>query len=144
MRATLQSLLLLCLIAILTACSGAAPTATPAADPLVTFTRSGGIQGKTISFHVYEDGRLIYTDANGVEIATQVPESQVQPLKAALSSNDWQTLDAHYGEQVPDGYAYMIESGGKQVQTFDSATQPPILERVLNELHTLIQIASPN
>ncbi len=114
------------------------------AGPIGTLTRSGGIQGKTETLVVGGDGTLRLLDGatSGQVVKTaRAPQAQLDSLAAAFVSREWQELDAEYGRQVPDGFAYTISGGNKQVVTYDGAQNPPLLDTVLNQLNGLWQLA---
>ena len=113
--------------------------------PLVTFTRSGGIAGRTETLVVDGSGTLalLNGDASGQVVSTsQAPQAELDALKAELASAEWQQLAAgKIGQQPADGFAYTVLTGGKQVETYDGVTNPPVLERVLGHLSALWQAA---
>ncbi|HEY0602963.1 MAG TPA: hypothetical protein VGD58_08625 [Herpetosiphonaceae bacterium] len=118
-------------------------TATTGA-PLATLRQSGGIAGINETLVVQSDGVLQVIEG---EIGGQVTKEgratpeQIQKLEAALQAEGWQQLDASYGRQVPDGFAYTVVAGAKTVQTYDGAQNPPALESVLSLLNELWQQA---
>ncbi|HEY0735586.1 MAG TPA: hypothetical protein VGD69_11820 [Herpetosiphonaceae bacterium] len=115
-----------------------------AGAPLVTLRRSGGIAGINETLVVQRDGVLQVIEG---EIGGQVTKEgratpeQIQKLEAALQAEDWQQLDATYGEQFPDAFAYTIVAGSKTVKTYDGAPNPPALANVLSLLDELWQQA---
>ena len=115
-----------------------------AGSPVVVFTRSGGMLGKTETLVVQGDGLLQVIE--GESGGPPAKEGRAQPeqmskLDAALKSEGWQQLQPSYGQQVPDGYSYTIVAGSKTIATFDGAPMPPVLEDVLNQLNELWQQA---
>lgn len=112
--------------------------------PIGTLTRSGGIQGTTETLVVGGDGtlQLLNGATNGQVVKTaRAPQAQLDSLTATFVSKEWQQLDAEYGRQVPDGFAYTISGGNKQVVTYDGAQNPPLLDTVLGQLNGLWQLA---
>jgi hypothetical protein len=113
-------------------------------DLIGSLTRSGGITGDTQILVVLGDGtlQLLNGDLNGQVFKTaQASQAQVDDLKAAFASRDWLELEAKYGQQVPDGFAYTVMSGNKQVVTYDGAQNPHGLDVVLAQLSGLWQVA---
>lgn len=125
--------------------SGSEPAASVAeTGPVATLTRSGGMQGKMETLVVGGDGRLqlLKGDINGQVVKTaQAPQAQLDSLVAAFASREWQQLTPQYGHQVPDGFAYTISGGNKQIAAYDGAQNPPVLDTVLNQLNALWQVA---
>ncbi len=121
------------------------PVGSSAASGVVAvYTRSGGIQGKTQTLVVNGDGnlQLLNGDRTGQVVKTaQAPAGQVEALRSSVTSPEWQQLEGKYGRQVPDGFAYTISANGKEVGTFDGASNPAALEAVLTQLNDLWQIA---
>lgn len=133
---------------LLTACGGTQVGSTSDAQPQVigSITRSGGFAGRAETLTVYADNTVRITEGEGpgpIVGQASVPAAQVQSLGAAFASNDWQELNAEYGQQVPDGYAYTISGGGKQVQTYDGATMPPTLTSIFQQINALWPPAQP-
>lgn len=116
-----------------------------ARDQIVaSFTRSGGLQGKTETLVIAGDGTLTIRegDPNGsISKTAKAPPAQIESLRATFASRDWQQLAASYGRQVPDGYAYTIRAGNKNITTYDGAQNPPILDNILSQMNKLWQIA---
>lgn len=111
---------------------------------VASFTRSGGMQGKTQTLVVNGDGtlQLLNGDEAGQVFKTAQADSvQIDALRSLLASQEWQELQGKYGRQVPDGFAYTVSANGKQVLTYDGATNPPALENVLTQLNALWQTA---
>lgn len=119
-------------------------TTDDAGTAMVTLTRSGGIAGINETLVVQRDGALQVIEGGiGGQVTKEgraTPE-QIQKLEAALQAEGWQQLDASYGRQVPDGFAYTVVAGSKTVQTYDGAQNPPALESVLSLLDELWQQA---
>lgn len=112
--------------------------------PLVTLNRSGGIAGMNVTVVVQRDGtvQLIDGEIGGpVTKEGRATSEQLQKLEAALQAEGWQQLDATYGEQFPDAFAYTIVAGSKTIKTYDGAPNPPALENVLSLLNELEQQA---
>lgn len=108
--------------------------------PLITLIRSGGITGQTVTFVVQSDGTLQIIEGEiGGPVAKEgrATREQIQKLEELLQSEVWQHLDASYGQQVPDGFAYTLVAGSKTVQTYDAAPDPPVLADVLRLLEEL-------
>lgn len=146
MRGLARKLALLQFVWLLVACSSAPDTdQASAADPVIlSFTRSGGLQGKTETIIVNRDNTLVVLEGNRDGRETKrvsIPAAQVESLQSFVASTEWQQLADQYGRQAPDGYAYTIEANGKRVVTFDGATKPPALENVLAQLNALWQTA---
>lgn len=130
-----------------TSSAAQASTATDADQMIAVFSRSGGIAGRTQTVMVQRDGTIAIRngDAGAPMIQTaQADPAAIATLEAAINSDAWQQLDAQYGRQVPDGFAYTINAGGKQVQTFDGATNPPILDSVIEQMSALLAAAPAN
>jgi hypothetical protein len=133
---------------VLTACGGSqiGSTSDPQRQMVGSLTRSGGLAGRSETLTIYADNTVRVTQGEGqgaVVAEASVPAAQVQSLQAVFASNDWQSLDAEYGQQVPDGYAYTISGGGKQVRTYDGATLPPVLASILEQMNALWPPARP-
>lgn len=123
--------------------SGGAASSVGSAGPIGALTRSGGIQGKTETLVVGADGTLQLRngDINGQVVKTaQAPQAQVDSLSAVFASSEWQQLAPKHGRQLPDGFAYTVSAGNKQVQTYDGAQNPPLLDTVLNQFNALWQV----
>jgi hypothetical protein len=43
---------------------------------------------------------------------------------------------------MPDAFKYVVEAGGKTVETYDGAQSPAALEAVMQQLEALYQTAS--
>lgn len=117
---------------------------TQSLDLIAALTRSGGLQGRTQTLLVQQDGTLaLLNGAPGSAVfkTGTASAAQLQALQALLASDDWQQLDDSYGRQVPDGFMYSVTGGGKQVTTYDGAQNPPALENVLGKLGELWQAA---
>ena len=133
-------------IMLLTACGSAgAPDVggTSGTGIVGSFTRSGGLQGLTETLTVHSDGTVTLSQGEGSGApyrTAQVPNAQVQSLQAVFASKEWQQLEGSYGQQVPDGFQYTISANGKQVQTYDGAQHPAILDTALNQLNNLWQV----
>ena len=129
--------------------SATASASSPPADAgesgeLILFTRSGGMQGKTEMLVVNSDGSLQLRDGDRTEQVVktaQAPTGQVEALRSLLASQEWQQLEAKYGRQVPDGFAYTLRANSKEVATFDGAQNPPVLDSVLAQLNALWRAA---
>jgi hypothetical protein len=90
---------------------------------------------------VYGDGRLV-TEGDSGSHTVQGDPAAVQALHALVVGSDWQGLDAKYGEQFPDAFAYTIEAGGKTVQTFDGVETPAVLTQVMQQLNQFMATAN--
>ena len=113
-------------------------------DLLASLTRSGGLQGRTQTLLVQQDGALALLNGepgSAVFKTGKASAAQLQALQALLNSADWQQLDDSYGRQVPDGFMYSVTGGGQRITTYDGAQNPPALENVLSQLNELWQIA---
>lgn len=117
---------------------------TQSLDLIAALTRSGGLQGRTQTLLVQQDGTLaLLNGAPGSAVfkTGKASAAQLQELQALLSSDAWQQLDDSFGAQVPDGFMYSVTGGGKQITTYDGAQNPPALENVLAQLGELWQVA---
>lgn len=113
-------------------------------DIIGSLTRSGGFTGDTQTLVVRDDRtlQLLNGDLSGQVFKTaQAPQEQVENLRVAFASSDWLDLEAKYGQQVPDGFAYTVTSGSKQVVTYDGVQNPHGLDVVLAQLSGLWQVA---
>jgi hypothetical protein len=139
----MQLLILLISVVMLAACGTVSPPTTEGQDTEIVaqMTRSGGLQGRTERLAVARDGIVMFFNENRTEPlqTIQVPQAQVEALESAFASREWQQLETSYGEQTPDAFAYTIIGGGKQVTTYDGATNPPILDKVLQQMNDLWQ-----
>lgn len=112
--------------------------------PIAVMTRSGGIQGKTETLVVLSDGllRLIEGDISGQPFKeARTTADKINKLDATVQTEGWQQLRQTYGEQVPDGYSYMIIANFNTITTYDGAQMPPLVEDVLTQLNDLWQEA---
>ncbi len=130
-------------VVMLTACGsgGEGGAGTAANDIIVTYTRSGGFTGGTDKLTVHADGALTLTTDTRTKTA-RAEEAKVRALQQTLANAEWSNLEASYGKQVPDGYAYTIVAGDKTVQTYDGATNPAVLDQVIQDLNGLLALAS--
>lgn len=116
----------------------------PSSDLIAALTRSGGLVGRTQTLLVRQDGTvaLLNGEQGSPPFKTgKASAEQLQSLRTLLASPEWQQLDASYGQQVPDGFAYTVTGGGVQVQTYDGTQNPAALENVLSKLNELWQVA---
>ncbi len=72
---------------------------------------------------------------------TQATPDQLDVLRVAIESEEWQQLQGNYGRLVPDAFTYEVQCGGATVTTYDGAQRPDILNQVLTQLGTLRQQA---
>src|SRR5688572_10272355 len=125
MRTPMYKILILMCALLLAGCGAAgttAPPATPTNAPQPTpatggqatttgdevvavLTRSGGFAGITDKITIYGDGRLVTEGDSGTHTVQGDPAA-VQALHEIVVGDDWQSLDAKYGEQFPDAFAY--------------------------------------
>ena len=111
-------------------------------DLLASLTRSGGLQGRTQTLLVQQDGALALLNGepgSAVFKTGQASAAQLQALQTLLNSADWRQLDESYGRQVPDGFMYSVTGGGQRITTYDGAQNPPALENALSQLNELWQ-----
>lgn len=117
---------------------------TSSLDLIAALTRSGGLQGRTQTLLVRQDGTLTLQNGeqpNAVFSTGRASEAQLQSLRSLLASDEWQQLDATYGRQSPDAFMYTVIGGGVRITTYDGAPNPPALENVLAALNELWQAA---
>jgi hypothetical protein len=113
-----------------------------AESPAVVLIRSGGMEGKTQTLMVLNDGllRLVEGDVGGLMLKEgRARPEQMSRLHAAVQSEDWKQLQPMYGRQVPDGFSYTLVTGSKTIMTYDGAQMPALLEDVLSQLNDLWQ-----
>lgn len=127
---------------VLTACgpaadgvSSAAPSAAASGGTIVTMTVSGGLAGRTETVTIDHGGAVAVLDGNGATTATGTATSaQIDALEDVLASDEWAQVEARYGRQVPDGFAYTLDAGGKRIEFFDGGELPPILQEALSQI----------
>ena len=137
-------------LVLLTACGATGTdqgsTTSASSDPIIaSFTRSGGLQGKTETLVIARDGTLTIRegDPNGpISKTAKAPPAQLDSLRATFASRDWRQLAASYGRQVPDGYAYTIRAGNKTITAYDGAQNPPTLDNIFSQMNKLWQLAA--
>ena len=108
---------------------------------IATWTRSGGLAGRTESMQIYADGRVVL-DADGTTRTATVPPMLTRSLQEALTGSAFQALEAEYGQQSPDAFQYTVQAGSKTVRTYDGVENPPALAAVLGQLNALYGMAS--
>lgn len=139
----MQLLVLLICVVLLAACGAVrSPTGQVQDTEIVAqMTRSGGLEGRTERLVVAQDGTVMLFSENSIEPlqSIHVPQAEVEALESAFASPEWQQLEKSYGQQTPDAFAYTITSGDKQVTTYDGASNPPILDQVLQQMNNLWQ-----
>jgi hypothetical protein len=115
------------------------PTAADGGDQVVAiWTRSGGFAGTHDVMTVYADGRVTLEQGQGSHEG-QADATVVERLRQTFQSAEWKELEPRYGEQFPDAFQYTIESQGQTVQTFDGASNPPVLQDLLEQFNTIYQ-----
>lgn len=113
-----------------------------AAEVVATRTFSGGIVGFNNVLTVHVDGTLHLSDRRFNRDETRnVQQTQIEPLRYALSRPEWQEVESFYGQPVADGFEILIEGGGKRTviasPPAEPVTIPPILSEVLGHLDSL-------
>ncbi len=113
-------------------------TDAPSRDSLVSITRSGGFAGMVMTLVARPDGtvQLINGDEAAGDVLTtlRLEKPQVEQIRAAVESPQWQSLESQYGKPAPDRYQYTVSAGGKQVTVYEGATMPQPLQEVLRSL----------
>ncbi len=108
------------------------------AEVLATLTQSGGIAGRMEVLTVHADGTIML-DAGGTTTSATAGQAALDALKQTMAGAEWQALGEHYGKPLPDAFEYLVEAGGKRIQTYDAADNPPVLAEVLDQLVRLKQ-----
>lgn len=151
----IRQISLLPLVAILGACASApAPgpqTATPAGplnsplratapvadETVIRYERSGGIAGRTSSWTIYANGRVV--DGAGVE--AKADPAKLAALLAVARNPKTLALSSPSGRGCPDcfKYAVTIQTPGASVSlvSYDGVTNPPELDALLLALAEL-------
>ncbi|MFE3764529.1 hypothetical protein ACFXPI_22555 [Streptomyces sp. NPDC059104] len=113
----------------------ASPSPDPAAERLVTVTRTGGFAGRTVVLTVRGDGSWTRTAGTARPEAGQLPPSALEALRTALRAADLPRLpaDATTDPPVYDGFAYTFVYEGSTVSS-DQGSLTPGLERVVAAL----------
>ncbi|WP_371676689.1 hypothetical protein [Streptomyces sp. NBC_01276] len=113
----------------------ASPSRDPAAERLVTVTRSGGFAGRTVVLTVRGDGSWTRTAGTARPEAGQLPPSGLEALRTALRAADLPHLppDAKADPPVYDGFEYRFVFEGATVSA-DQGSLTPGLEKVLEAL----------
>lgn len=107
-----------------------------AGDVVAVWSRSGGLAGRQETMIVYANGNL-EIERDGSQINARTDMATIKALQQTFGSGDWKGLEARYGRQNPDAFQYTVQAGGKSVTTFDGAPNPPLLERILQDLSRL-------
>ncbi len=124
--------------------TGEAPSAAANEDTMLCIlTQSGGIAGATETVTVLVNGEVtVQRDRPTASTSTtQATPDQLDALRTAIESDEWQQLQGHYGRLVPDAFTYEVQCGGATVTTYDGAERPAILNELLTQLGTLRQQA---
>jgi hypothetical protein len=114
---------------------------------IATRLRRGGLAGGEERLTVYADGtlHLLETRLQREEKRIILP-GQLEPLRTALATKEWQGIGASYGTSVFDGFEIQISGGGRQtvlrVPVTSPVSLPPILDQVLKLLHQLWPVSS--
>lgn len=113
----------------------ASPSRDPAAERLVTVTRTGGFAGRTVVLTVRGDGSWTRTAGTARPEAGQLPPSGLEALRTALRAADLPHLPAEATADPPvyDGFEYQFVYEGSTVSS-DQGSLTPGLEKVLEAL----------
>ncbi|GAA3238314.1 hypothetical protein Slala03_06190 [Streptomyces lavendulae subsp. lavendulae] len=113
----------------------ASPSRDPAAERLVTVTRTGGFAGRTVVLTVRGDGSWTRTSGTAQPGAGQLPPAGLEALRSALRAADLPRLpaDARADPPVYDGFAYEFAYDGSTVSS-DEGSLTPGLRKVLEAL----------
>lgn len=113
----------------------------PASDVVITYHKSGGIAGIDETMVVHADGTIEVRGRGGTAKRAQVAASDLEPLLALVSSDEFAQLQPLYRADGADllTYEITVTSGGTQqrVVTMDGARHPQVLGQVLTELAKL-------
>ena len=110
------------------------------ADVVATRETEGGIAGATERLTVHADGtlRLVNQRFNRDE-TRKVPPTQLEPLRAALASEEWQSIEGFFGIPVPDGFLIRVIAAGREAGFAEPSQQPVELPPILGRVLTLLQ-----
>jgi hypothetical protein len=108
------------------------------AGPL-TFTRGGGIAGRTDKLVIQPDGRGSLTTRSGGERAVKLDAAQLETLAADLESADLPGLpeDSTAGRTQPDAFGYRVAYEGATVTT-ESGSIPDRMGPLVATLSKLV------
>ncbi len=101
---------------------------------IITVTKSSGNLGKIEQRVLHADGKVEIFALDSMEpVLTyrgRIPRERADRLQILLKSEDWQELDAEYGERHPDAGGTRIEGGGRTVQ-YGIGDVPDVVREVL-------------
>jgi hypothetical protein len=108
------------------------------AGPL-TFTRGGGIAGRTDKLVIQPDGGGSLTTRSGGERAVKLDAAQLETLAADVKSADLSGLpeDSTSGRAQPDAFGYRVAYQGATVTT-ESGSIPDRMGPLVATLSTLV------
>jgi hypothetical protein len=105
----------------------------------VTFTRGGGIAGRTDKLVVQPDGTGSLTTRSGGQRAVKLDAAQLETLAGELESADLAGLpeDSTAGRTQPDAFAYRVAYEGATVTT-ESGSIPDRMAPLVASLSKLV------
>jgi hypothetical protein len=142
---------------LVTACSGATPDPADVAatlgapldttQPVIVFSRSGGVAGITEAWSIYADGSMLAADGTQ---HTLTP-AEVQTLATEASRLNFFGLADHYGatDNCADCMLYSltftVDGQTKTVTTIDAASDAPAeLTELLTQVTQVVEAAAAN
>ncbi|MGC8932805.1 MAG: hypothetical protein ACP5LQ_05885 [Candidatus Methanodesulfokora sp.] len=106
-------------------------------EPLLTYTRSGGIAGFRDTLIVYQDGEVVLSSKTQT-INGRISEEDLKTLKAILEElRPMGGMELKPKENVADFFSYSIESGGLRISWVDPWASQQEVPPQLNTLNSL-------
>lgn len=114
----------------------------PAIDTVVIYHKSGGFAGISETMTVYSDGRVELIKRGAQTQQIQLQPAELASLKQLLSNSEFAAVQSPTMPSMADAFNYEVtvpSPGGKDhiVKTSDGAQNPPVLDKVLDELGRL-------
>jgi hypothetical protein len=109
----------------------------PAGEPLVSFTREGGLAGFHDELVIWPDGTYQRSRRATGERRGHLPPDRVARLRQLLDGAHLADLPPASGGEVADGYTYRVTYGGRTVTAQDGGI-PSGLEPVLGALNDIL------